>query len=130
MGKVLDLGRKILQGRTRKYTVNIDCTDLKEGCHGQFTFHYPSLMERLQMGVRRSQLLDGIPENSVDLVTMNIAIMLSTLDVVIDQAPDWFNAANLDSDDILILKRVFEEYVDWQNSFRGGDRADDNQEDS
>lgn len=114
--KKLELGRQILQGKNNKLVKQIDLSDIHKDWVGTFVFHYPSLMEQVQIGVMKAKMLDGVPVNSVDTLTDNIAFMTATLHVVMDSAPEWFNLDKLD--DFTALFRVYNEFAQWRESFR------------
>lgn len=119
--------QKINQGKRRTHTFNVDFSDINPKFVGRFTVHYPSQMERLQIGALKSQLLGG--NLNVDTLTDNIATIISTLDVVLDDHPDWFDPFS-DELDYDIMEAVYLEYIQWVNSFRKRDRASQPQGDS
>lgn len=106
----------INQGTKRTHSFNAEFTEYDESfVLGRFVMHHPSAMERLQIGVTKSQLLGGIVP--LDVMTDNLATIISTLDIVIDEKPNWFNVydSRVDYD---ILESVYKEYIEWSNSFR------------
>lgn len=110
-----DTLRNIHLGKKRTHTFKVDFSDINEEFIGTFTVHYPSQMERLQIGVTKSALLGGNLE--VDVMTDNIAHIISTLDVVLDSKPDWFDVHDPDiSYDM--LEAIYQEYINWVGSFR------------
>lgn len=121
------LGMQILQGKKRTHTVQLDFTHINPEYVGTFKFHHPTLMERMQIGVLKSQLLNGL-EGKVDILTDNIAHMAATLEYVLDEKPEWFNADTLY--DYEILETVYDEYIKWINTFRKKSGGDNNEGDS
>jgi len=109
------LGQQIIQGKTRTKTEQISFTHIDESYSGSFTFHHPSLIERMNIGVLKSQFLQGL-EGRVDVLTDNIAHMSATLDVVLDDAPEWFKIGALYEYEV--LEGVYDKYTEWLNSFR------------
>lgn len=118
---------KINQGKRRTHSFNVDFTDEVEGFEGTFQVHYPSQIERLDMGVLKSQLLGGNLE--VSIPTDNIAHIISTLDIVLDQRPSWFDVGNPDLT-YEMMEAVYMEYSEWVDSFRKPINKDTNTEDS
>jgi len=110
-----DVLQSINQGKRRTYTFKVDFSEISENFVGEFTVHHPSQMERLQVGVIKAQLLGGV--QPLDVLTDNIAQIISTLDVVIDKKPDWFDPFS-DDLDYEVLEAVYLEYMKWVDSFR------------
>ena len=110
-----DTLNKINQGNKRVHSFNVDYSDVNPDFIGKFTVRYPSQLERMQIGVTKSSLLGG--NLDVDVVTDNIAHIISTLDVMLEEKPVWFDVSNseLAYD---IMESVFMEYQNWVNSFR------------
>lgn len=123
--QLVELGKQIIQGKKRTHTTQIDLRHINPEYIGTFVFHYPSLMEQMQIGVIKSRLLGGVPVNSVDVLTDNIAHMTATLQVVTDSAPDWFKLEELD--DYEVLDHVYEAYAQWRDSFRQANKSGNNQ---
>lgn len=121
------LGQQVQAGKKRIHVADIDLTHIDPEYIGKFKFHHPTVLERMQIGVLKSQLLQGM-EGRVDVLTDNIAHMSATLEVVIDSAPDWFNVNNIY--DYEVLDAVYEEYIKWYNSFRTRNQQSDNEGDS
>ena len=106
---------KINLGKRRTHTFNVDFSDIDPEFVGKFTLHYPSQIERLQIGVTKSALLGG--NLNVDTRTDDIAHIIATLDVVTDVSPSWFDVTD-DRVAYDILESVFIEYMNWVDSFR------------
>lgn len=109
------IGQQIQKGKGRTHTKQMDMSDIDDNYVGTFKFHHPSLMERMNIGVVKAQMIQGL-EGRVDVLTDNIAHMSATLENVLDEFPEWFQM-----DQVLeyeVLERVYEEYIQWYNSFR------------
>ena len=106
---------KINQGKKRTYEFNVDFKEVNPEFVGKVVVHYPSQIERIQIGVTRSALLGGNLE--VDVITNNLAFMAATLDTVLDSKPDWLDMGNPDLE-YEVLLAVYEEYEKWVSSFR------------
>ena len=119
--------QKINQGKRRTHRFDVDFSEYNEKFVGKFQLHHPSNMERLNMGVVKSQLLGG--NFNVDIMTDNIATIISTLDCVIDEKPDWFDVYD-DELDYDIIEEVYKEYINWKSSFRKRDIKPNNETNS
>jgi len=129
--ETLNLGRQIQMGKGKTLTTQIDLSNLGEGYEkfiGKFTFHYPTLMERMRIGVIKANFLGNTPAGTVDMLTDNIAHMTATLSVVVDNAPDWFKLDFLEDYDV--LESIYDKYFEWYSSFRNKSAGSDNQGDS
>lgn len=107
--------QKVNQGKKRTHTFAIDYHEINPNFVGEFTVHHPSQMERLQVGIIQSQLLGGVIP--VDTMTDNISRIISTLEVVLDKKPDWFDVFS-DELEYEVMEAVYIEYINWVNSFR------------
>ncbi|MNW28256.1 hypothetical protein D3C74_50780 [compost metagenome] len=108
-------GQQVQAGNKRTHTVQIDLSHIDPEYVGTFKFHHPTIIERMQVGVAKSQMLGGL-EGRVDTITDNIAHMAAMLGAVLDSHPTWFDVNNVY--DYEVLDRVYDEYVQWYNSFR------------
>lgn len=120
-------GLQIQAGKHRTLTKQIDLSHINPEYVGTFKFHHPTVIERMQIGVLKAQLLNGL-EGRVDVLTDNIAHMTATLRYVLDSAPDWFNPEQIYEYEV--LDAVYEEYIKFLDSFRRRDTATDNTGDS
>lgn len=109
------IGQGILAGKERKHTVEIDLTEFDQSYKGTFTFHHPTLVDRMNIGLMKAKMLEGL-EGKVDVITDNIAHMTATLTYVIDDAPAWFKVNEIY--DYQVLDTVFEVYNEWVGTFR------------
>lgn len=116
----------INQGSKRVHSFRADFSDVNPKFTGLFTVHYPTQMERLRIGVLKATLLGN---QIVDVGTENLAIVMSTLDTVIDEKPEWFDMDNIELE-YEMIETVYLEYLDWVNSFRGNNKPVDNGKDS
>ncbi len=112
LNNIESAGSDIVNSHKRYHTFTVD----HNGYKGEFTVKYPSLLDRIRIGTLRAQYLDGVPIESLDILTDNISFMAATLQVVLVKKPDWFNLEVLYDYDI--LDYVHTEYVKWVNSFR------------
>lgn len=117
----------IKQGRKHTHTFKVDYSDIHPDFVGTFTVHKPSVMEQINIGVIRAQLLGGITK--VDVLTDNIATIVATLDNVLEEQPDWFDPWGEDLN-YEILESVYTEYNKWYNNFRKSNRGDKSRGDS
>lgn len=115
-------GMNVMAGKQRVTNVDIDLSSIDPDYIGKFKFHHPTVMERMQIGVLKAQMLQGL-EGRVDVLTDNIAHMSATLEVVLDHAPEWFNAGAIY--DYEVLDAVYEEYAKWLATFRRGSKKPD-----
>lgn len=109
------LGQQILMGKQRTLTETISFPEIDKAYTGSFKFHHPTLIERMNIGVLKAKMLDGL-EGRVDVYTDNIAHMTASLEHVLDEAPEWFYEQGLIEYEI--LEGVFDVYIKWYNSFR------------
>ncbi len=121
------LGMGVTSGKKRTHKKQLDFSQFNEEYVGTFIFHHPSLMERMQIGVLKSQMLQGL-DGRVDVTTDNIAHMSATLEVILDESPKWFNLSTIE--DYEVLDGVYEEYIQWYESFRKRRDSDDDKGDS
>ena len=83
---------------------------------GTFTFKYPSLVDRMQIGVARAKLIDGASEQSLDRVTSDLTYMIAYIGKLCVKQPSWFNLNALEEFDV--IQDLFKEVSDWVVSFR------------
>ncbi len=118
----------LVNGSRKTKTVDIDCTDIDESYIGKFKFHYPSLVERVKIGTDQANMLNGLPRQSIDVMTNNIAYATAILMNVIDYCPDWFKLNQIGDPDILF--KVFNAYSEWADSFRQSNKRTETGKDS
>lgn len=120
--QLLRILQGINQGNKRTHTFNVDFSEkFGEKFKGKFTVHYPSQMEVMRIGILQSQLLGGVAP--MDARTDNLVFIISTLDTILDTAPDWFNIMDPDLE-YEMLEGVYREYANWKDSFRRGAKQD------
>lgn len=117
------LGQGILQGKQRTHEHTFNFTEIDPDYIGKFKFHHPSLVDRMNIGVLKAQMLQGLPV--VDVMTDNIAHMSSTLTFVLDEFPEWFKINEIY--DYELLEKVYDEYTGWVNSFRKPVKSTENE---
>lgn len=116
----------INEGDARTYTFKADFTDVDPEFKGKFTVHHPNMMDELAIGRLYATLKGGM---HVDQYTDNIATVISTLDVVLDEKPEWFHVGN-SKVDYPIFEAVYLEYRNWVESFRKPNKTDNDEGDS
>lgn len=107
--------QKINMGNRRTKSIQADFSHIDPSFVGTFVVHYASQMENIEIGVVRAELLMG--NQNVDQWTDNIVTSLSTLEIVLDNYPDWFNPYD-PKIEYEILEFLYVEYIEWVNSFR------------
>jgi len=108
------LGASVALGASRQFEFEVE----HEGARGRFTFHRPTMKERLTIGVLEATNLGQVNRMSVDIITRNIAHIMATFSVVLDDRPAWFNLDVIDDYDL--LEKVYLKYEEVVNPFRGG----------
>ena len=83
---------------------------------GTFTFKYPSLFDRTQIGVARAKMLDGAQEQSLDKVTSDLTYIIAYLGKLCIKHPSWFNLNLIEEYEV--LTDLFEEVSKWVTDFR------------
>lgn len=101
-------------GNKRTHTIEVDFSDVEESFVGKIVVHYPSQIEKMQIGVTKANFLGGV---EVDVTTNNIAHILATLNTVVDHKPDWFSPDD-PRIDYSMLEEVYMEYIKWHDTFR------------
>ena len=85
---------------------------------GTFVMHRPTIKERLTIGVVEANLLGNTNRDAVDVVTRNIAHMVSTFKHVVDECPDWFDLESLT--DYSVLEALYLKFMEKMSPFREG----------
>lgn len=124
MVKVRELiaqAEQVKLGGELKAGVFIDYTsDFGTSFKGNVIFKRPTMMEYVRMGALKSEYLRKAGVVDLKLVDNLIKLMahiMSTLNVVIIQSPEWLiNLENIQEPDILY--HVYEKYEEWEKSFR------------
>lgn len=83
---------------------------------GKFTFKYPSITERIRIGTLRAQMLDGAEEKSLDSLTSDLTYIVAFLRITAVKVPDWFDFSDID--DVIGIRRIFNEVQVWVTNFR------------
>lgn len=113
--QVLRILNGVNQGTKRTHTFTVDFTEYGEKFKGKFTVHHPSQMERMRIGILQSQLTGGVVPT--DVRTDNLVHIISTLDIVLDEKPEWFDIYSEELEYEMMVA-VYKEYVNWMASFR------------
>lgn len=106
------------KGKERKHSFDVDCSHIQEDFVGRFHVHHPTQMEKIDIGVKRTRLLDGL-DQQIDVETKNIAHIIATLDTVMDSFPEWFDLKD-PYIDYEVLESVYMKYAEWMRIFRDG----------
>lgn len=112
----LDVLSGIVDKEARTYTMQKTVAINGERREGMFVYHYPTVSDRIRQGIMQSQFLQGVPVESLDVVTYNIAYAMAFLASVTTQVPEWFRYEQMDSIDE--LQEMFVEVNDFVESFR------------
>lgn len=107
--------QKINLGNRRVKSISVDFSHINPKFVGTFVVHHPSQIENIEIGVIRAELLNG--NLNVDEMTDNLVTSISSLEVVLDSYPEWYNPFDPELD-YEILEHLFVEYIKWVNSFR------------
>jgi len=112
---------QIKLGGELKAGVFIDYTsDFGTIFQGNVIFKRPTMMEYVRIGALKSEYLRKagvVDPKLVDNLIKLMAHIMSTLNVVIIQSPEWLiNLENIQEPDILY--HVYEKYEEWEKSFR------------
>lgn len=110
----------IMTSSNKEFSFSVDIN----GYSGEFTMKYPSLIEKMNIGVLRAKFLDGVEVGKADTVTDNIAYITATFMVVCKNAPKWWNMDTLD--DYEVMMGVWKEYDTAVSSFRSGNDSGGN----
>jgi hypothetical protein len=103
------------------HTFNIDITvPSGENFKGSFSVHRPTIGERIRIGVQEGRELQGLI--NVDMLTSNLAHILSTLEIVVDTFPVWWKPRDLK--DMEVLQAVYEKYIDYLLEFQGSPKQE------
>lgn len=80
-----------------EHTFDLNFTDQRGRIWtGQFKCHVLTVRERIQVGLVRSRLSNGIPPSALDAFTSDLLEILAHLAVVIDDAPPWAKGGQLE----------------------------------
>lgn len=101
----------------KEYEFDIDVLGYK----GHFKVKHPSLMDQMDIGVRRAKLINGADPKSLDTITDNLSYITATLAVVLLEAPKWFDLTKLDEYEV--IWSIYGEYKKWNETFRRRDAS-------
>jgi len=99
--------------------------DIEEG---KVVLHLPTIRDTIAIGVLDAKLRAGVAHEDLDPVTSNLVAYISTLSIVVDEAPDaWFETTDEGAKalalekltDPTVLETVFWRWARWRDSFRG-----------
>lgn len=80
---------KVALGVQYTQTFEVQSKKLPE-LKGRITVALPTQLDRMRIGVLQHALREGVPLEQLDMSTAGLAVMLSTLAVVVRDAPDWW----------------------------------------
>lgn len=113
----LQLLSGIIDPEVQEYEFEFSCTIDGEKQKGVFKVKYPSIMDRIKIGVLKSKYLDGLEERKVDISTSNMVFMLSLVDTLIVKKPSWFEVSKMTELEELV--QLYEVVNNWISRFRG-----------
>ena len=112
----LDILTGVIDPESKTYSFEKTISVQGEKLTGTFTAKYMGITARLRLGTLRAKLLDGAPNQSIDILTDDIAYMIAYLTVSLVKVPKWWNYDNLD--DIEDLRAMYDEVNAFMRSFR------------
>ena len=78
----------------------------------EFTLRRPTIGDRVKINaVKRTY--SSFPE---DIDAENTAIVLATIDVLSERKPDWFKINEIDETFLLILTKIYLDFIKWRDS--------------
>jgi hypothetical protein len=81
---------------------------------GKFTVHRPTIGELIRVGVIEANSLGGL--SNVDLSTSMLAHMVATLDVIVDESPEWWKVRELR--DMEVVQAVYDKCIAYLREFQ------------
>jgi hypothetical protein len=104
---------------TNPYPFEFNWTDSRgKVWTGHFRVHYPTPLDLLKAGSMQSRLLGGAPKESLDVLTDEIAFIVSRLSFCLDEKPGWFKDPLSIVDGVPLLQAVYAEVYSFENFFR------------
>jgi len=104
-----------MENKSNSFTIELDLKLLHgEEFIGKFKIHRPTIGERIKIGVIEAREIEGL--SNVDILTSNLAHMIATFDVIVDEAPLWWKPRDLR--DLEVLQTVYQKYVDCLQTFQ------------
>jgi hypothetical protein len=86
---------------------------------GKFVMHRPTIGERLKIGITEARELGGYM--NVDALSSQLAHIVATFDIVVDENPPWFKAREIY--EVEVLQAVYEKYLDNLQAFSDGSKT-------
>lgn len=114
------------QLKAREHTFQVEGKVLGQDVKGDFTCHYPSIMDEIKISMKASQILEGADMSTLPGVVVDQAYNMASCDVLLTDYPDWFNLETLDN--IEVLNKVVEEMANFASDFRGQDEENQPEE--
>ena len=101
------------------YTFHFDWKDARgKVWQGVFVTHFPTPNDLLKAGVAQARLLQGIPRESLDTYTEEIAFMYSRLLFCLEEKPEWFQNPMEMIDGVPLIQAVYAEVFAFEQFFR------------
>lgn len=105
------------------YTFNLDFTDSSgKKWEGTFTHRIMTIKDHRVCGVMRAQLAGGLSYESLDPITKEINLILSTLEISLTQRPDWAKDIQ-DMDNLEVVQELYKKCEEHEQFFRTGSRG-------
>jgi len=97
--------------------------------HGKFKCHALTIRDHASIGIIQSRLANGVSVDVLDSFTRQLLLMMATLSVAVDEAPDW--AKDIEKiHDVDVLNAIYEEVVAHEVRFHGADVKNSDERDS
>lgn len=117
---------KIALGQRYTKTVQVQ-SRLDETLSGSITFALPNGKDLARMGILQMDLREGRELQSFDMLTGGLIVAMSTLAVVVKDAPDWWyrveGTTKVAAPELLVDQKllwdIWGEYVAFRDSFPG-----------
>lgn len=91
---------------------------------GKFKCRVPSVMDTLAIQSTMSNYLKDVNLDTMSNTAADLFFMIATLEVLLVESPEWFNAYTLDYDEAYIIREVYEEVDTFKRTFRDRDGKD------
>ena len=99
---------------------DLDFTDQRgRAWQGRFKNEVLTVRKRLQVGLTKAALANGIPVDQLDTATSNLLEVLAHLSVSLTFSPDWFKNNRMDQYESEVLYAIYNEVAEHEARFRG-----------
>ena len=105
--------------QAKNYTFEVDWMSPQgRRYHGEFEAHILSVKESIAVGILRAQLCGGVAPSALDVGTLDMTEMVATLEVCVDNGPDWAkDLVGIYEQDL--VWEIYKEVRDREARFRG-----------